>query len=64
MLTDSGLIGKTVLVTGGSRGIGRAIVELFAAEGADVTFLFRGDHLRGGRGGGRRGARRRAAGHR
>ena len=41
MLTDSGLIGKTVLVTGGSRGIGRAIVELFSAEGADVTFLFR-----------------------
>ena len=41
MLTDSGLAGKTVLVTGGSRGIGRAIVELFSAEGADVTFLFR-----------------------
>ncbi len=41
MLTDSGLAGKTVIVTGGSRGIGRAIVELFSAEGADVTFLFR-----------------------
>jgi len=41
MLTDSGLAGKTVFVTGGSRGIGRAIVELFSAEGADVTFLFR-----------------------
>jgi len=41
VLTDSGLAGKTVLVTGGSRGIGRAIVELFSAEGADVTFLFR-----------------------
>ena len=41
MLTDSGLAGKTVLVTGGSRGIGRAIVELFSADGADVTFLFR-----------------------
>src|SRR5512147_2123721 len=38
---DSGLAGKVVLVTGGSRGIGRAIVELFSAEGADVTFLFR-----------------------
>jgi 3-oxoacyl-[acyl-carrier protein] reductase len=41
VLTDSGLAGKTVIVTGGSRGIGRAIVELFSAEGADVTFLFR-----------------------
>ena len=40
---DAGIAGKSVLVTGGSRGIGRAIVELFAAEGADVTFLFRAD---------------------
>lgn len=39
---DSGIAGKSVLVTGGSRGIGRAIVELFAAEGADVTFVYRG----------------------
>jgi 3-oxoacyl-[acyl-carrier protein] reductase len=43
MLGDSDLSGKTVIVTGGSRGIGRAIVELFAAEGAAVTFLFRSD---------------------
>ena len=41
MLTDSGLAGKAVIVTGGSRGIGRAIVELLSSEGADVTFLFR-----------------------
>jgi 3-oxoacyl-[acyl-carrier protein] reductase len=43
MQLDSGLAGKTVLVTGGSRGIGRAIVERFARDGAEVAFFYRGN---------------------
>lgn len=41
MQIDSGLEGKTVLVTGGSRGIGRAIVELLGDDGANVVFFYR-----------------------
>ena len=40
ILRDSGIQGKTAIVTGGSRGIGREIVKQLAAEGADVTFFF------------------------
>ena len=41
MNIDSGLTGKVALVSGGSRGIGRAIVELFAQDGMDVVFFYR-----------------------
>ena len=35
---------KHVVITGGSRGIGAAAVELFAAQGCDVTFLYEKNH--------------------
>ncbi len=38
------LTGKTALITGATRGIGRAIALKFAAEGADVAFTYRSQH--------------------
>ncbi len=35
---------KTIVITGGSRGIGAAAVELFAARGDRVFFLYEKDH--------------------
>lgn len=40
---DLGLAGKKALVTGGSRGIGRSIVEVLLQEGASVAFCARGE---------------------
>ena len=37
------LTGKAALVTGGSRGIGKAIGLRLARQGADVAFSFRGN---------------------
>ena len=34
------LQGKTAIITGGSRGIGKGIVEIFAQHGADVAFTY------------------------
>lgn len=35
---------KRVIITGGSRGIGKAAVELFAKEGYRVAFLYKSSH--------------------
>ena len=36
---DLGLKGKRIIITGGSRGLGRAIAENFLLEGAVVSCL-------------------------
>jgi NAD(P)-dependent dehydrogenase (short-subunit alcohol dehydrogenase family) len=38
---DLGLKGKKAVITGGSRGIGRAVAELLAGQGCDVAFCSR-----------------------
>jgi 3-oxoacyl-[acyl-carrier protein] reductase len=37
--------GKTVVITGGSRGIGRAAAELFAREGGSLALCARNEHV-------------------
>lgn len=40
------LKGKTAVVTGGSRGIGKAICLKFAEQGADIAFLYAGNTVK------------------
>ena len=38
---ELGLRGKKVIINGGSRGIGKAALEIYAAEGCDIAFFSR-----------------------
>src|SRR6202140_3036527 len=40
-LMDLGLKGKKAIITGGTRGIGRAVASLLAAEGCDIAICAR-----------------------
>ena len=45
MTSTASLAGKRVLITGGSRGIGAAIVRRLASQGAAVAVLTQDGHL-------------------
>lgn len=44
-LEKRSLRGKTVVVTGGTSGVGRAAVEAFAFEGCNIVIAARGHKL-------------------